>query len=400
MFPLIRKPFFICMAIFLMIEGVLFTYLHLTGQPLMRITPDGQLYFNIAENMVHGNGMINNVRKEDIIVPPLFSLILVPFAALGSEKAFMVFQYILYGANGVFLYVLAQRLFGRPAIGLICAGLYAIHPVLLLNGPQYLLTETLFVTFILAVTYASLRFLKDSQKTKWLFLLVLALSLSLLFRPHLLYVFPLVGIIWLIFWRQKQVAFRSVLVFLVPVSLLGANGWHNYSLHGEFVLLENYSGQNLYIANNPDTKAAFYASTLIDQFVEPDYFTYADVSLSEKSKLLKKRAIHYILSHPIETIERCLLKAGLFFKGIHPIDWATLAASLCGIILSFRKEKQLRPILMYVLLFILGFAALTSAGLLVGGQRYRAPIIPIYLLFASYAIYTLLLPLVPSRKRP
>ena len=48
----------------------------------MVVTPDGKLYYNLAENLVNGKGLINTVREEDIIVPPLFSLILAPFVLM------------------------------------------------------------------------------------------------------------------------------------------------------------------------------------------------------------------------------------------------------------------------------------------------------------------------------
>lgn len=161
--------------------------------------------------------------------------------------------------------------------------LYAVHPVLLLNGPQYLLTETLFITFILLILYSILRFIRDEKKTKWLITSVALLSASLLFRPHLMYVFLLLGLLWLLYWRTKKLRAATILAFLIPVVCLAANGLHNWSLHGKFVLLENYSGQNLYIANNPHTKVAFFATTIVDQFVEPEYFSYSRLSLSEKA---------------------------------------------------------------------------------------------------------------------
>lgn len=383
----ITKPSFILYSIlFFIIEAILIVYLYKTGQAFTKITPDGQLYFNIAENLVNGNGMINDVRREEIIVPPLFSLILAPFALVGGESAYFIFQYIMYGVNGILLFMLARLLFNQPITALVCTLLYAIHPVLLLNGPQYLLTETLFITFILLVMYASIRFIREEIKTKWFLYTVVLLSLSLLFRPHLLYVFILIGLVWLFFVWKKSIPFKSVFVFLIPVLLLVANGVHNLYVHKEFALLENYSGQNLYIANNPNTKVAFYASTIINDFVEPEYFEYRELSLSERSAILKEEALDYILAHPIETIKRSILKVGLFFKGIYLIDWVTLGIALLGIMMSLKKEQKNRLELIYTLLFILGFAALTSAGLLVGGQRYRAPIIPVYLLFSGYTV--------------
>ncbi|OLN24106.1 hypothetical protein BTO30_01445 [Domibacillus antri] len=82
---------------------------------------------------------------------------------------------------------------------------------------------------------------------------MILLSLSLLYRPHFLYVFILLFLVWLLFWRKKELPFKTAGFFLIPVVFLFVNGLYNQSLHGQFVTLENYSGQNLYIANNPET---------------------------------------------------------------------------------------------------------------------------------------------------
>jgi len=352
----------------------------------MTITPDGALYYNMAENLVAGNGLINQVRKEEIVVPPLFAIILAPFALIfDNPSSYMVFQYILYGLNGVFLTIIGARLFNRRSAGMIAGLLYAIHPVLLLNGPQYLLTETVFISFILTTVYLSIRLFQSEKKTKYFCLLVILLSFSLLFRPHLLYVIMLAVVVWALFWKKGQLSWKSAAIFIAPPVLLLVNGLYNQSLHGAFVPLENYSGQNMYIANNPETEMDFYASTRIEQFVEPEYFEYDHMPLAEKSALLQEKAMNYIIFSPLETVERMMIKMALFFKGIFWLDWLTLFLSAAGIILAFRKGYD-KWLLSFLVLYIIGFAALTSLGLLVGGQRYRAPIIPVYLLFAGYLI--------------
>lgn len=372
-------------GLFLLIEGVLAGYLWLTGTPFMTISPDGQLYYNLAENVVSGNGLVNTVRQENIIVPPLFALLIAPFVFLfHTPESYMVFQYIVYGLNGVFLAVLGEKLFRSRAAGLWAGLFYAVHPVLLLNGPQFLLTETLFVTFLLMVVYLVVGLFERENKTGFFAVLLFVLSLSLLYRPHLLYVFIIVFGLWVLFVWMKKMRVWTLALFLIPAVLLGLNGLYNQSVHGAFVTLENYSGQNLYIANNPGTKVDFYASTRLDEFVEPEYFTYEKLSLSERSSLLKEKAFHYILAEPFAMAERMVLKVGLFFKGIFILDTVTMLLALGGFVLAFWKSGISKWMLGFLALYVAGFAAMTSLGLLVGGQRYRAPIIPVYLLFSGY----------------
>lgn len=373
------------LLLFVFIEASLLFYIKAGPQPAMAITPDGQLYYNLAENLVNGKGLINTVREEDVIVPPLFSLILAPFVLLfDSSTPFIALQYILFALNGVYISYLAGKLFRSQIPAILTGILYAIQPVLLLNGPQYLLTETIFITFLLAVLHVSMNWIASVEKEKPFFILLFIMALSLLFRPHLLFMFPIVLLFALFFIVKKTQKLSSLLAFLIPVILLMLNGWHNQQLHGEFVALENYSGMNLYIANNPNSDIGFYNSNMLPDYVEPLFYELKEVPLSEKSAILKEKAFEYIFESPIETAKRMILKFFLFFKGIFIIDWLTIILSIAGFLFAYLKMKENRILLFFILLYILGFAALTSLGLLVGGQRYRTPIIPVYLPFAAF----------------
>lgn len=348
---------------------------------------------NLADNLLKGQGLINTVRVEDIIVPPLFSLILLPF--LGIFKtiySFFVFQYILYGLNAIILYYLTRKVFKeKKFISWIAALLYIFNPVLLLNGPNYLLTETVFTFFVLIIAWSLVNLCESLQAKKGtnkaFTISILIICVSMLLRPHMLFMFPLLALIGLYMLFKKLLTVKSaVIAVLIPVILFGANMMHNKIVHHEAVPFENYSGQNLYIANNPNTKIEFYNTNKLESFVEPYFFTLSDLSLSEKSTILRERAIDHILSDPLLTAERVFLRAKLFFQGINQLDSLMNLLFVIGFIAALMMEKGRRWMMLMLLYYIAGFTALSSAGLLVDGQRYRAPIIPIYLLFSAYII--------------
>ncbi|MBB6446028.1 hypothetical protein HNR53_002678 [Bacillus benzoevorans] len=364
-----------------------------TKQPFTIISPDGKLYMNLAENLLNGHGLINTVRVEDIIVPPLFPLILLPF--LGIFKtiySFFVFQYILYGVNAIILYYLTGKVFKEKRfISWIAVLLYIFNPVLLLNGPNYLLTETVFTFFVLIIAWSLVNLCESlyaKKGTNKAFIMsILIICVSMLLRPHMLFMFPLLGLIGLYMLFKKLLSVKSaVMALLIPVILFGANMMHNKIVHHEAVPFENYSGQNLYIANNPNTKIEFYNTHKLEAFVEPYFFTLSDLPLSEKSTLLRERAIDHILSDPVLTAERVILRAKLFFQGINQFDTLMNLLFALGFIAALIMEKGRLGVMLMLLYYIAGFTALSSAGLLVEGQRYRAPIIPIYLLFSGYII--------------
>ena len=376
-----------------MTELLLVGYLFATNQPLTIVSPDGQLYMNLATNLLNGEGLINTVRMEDIIVPPLFPLLLVPFLGLFKTiTAFFVFQYVLYGLNAVILFHLTVKIFNQKSISWIATFLYIVHPVLLLNGPNYLLTETVFTFFVLIITWSILSLMDSIQKkdgiNKAFISSILIICISMLLRPHMLYVLPLMYIAALFLVYKRLLTKKGfALSILIPIVLFGSNMLHNYLVHQEAVPFENYSGQNLYIANNPNTNIEFYNTHKLKDFVEPYFFTLSDLSLSEKGQVLKDRVIDYMLSEPLVTMERLISRALLFFQGINTLDTIMTLLFIIGALLAFIHLREKRGVTLVLLYLILGFTALSSTGLLVDGQRYRAPIIPIYLTFSAYCIY-------------
>ena len=365
---------------------ILFSIIKRNGS-FMNITPDGQLYYNLAQNLVAGQGLINTIRVEEIIVPPLFAIILAPFALLfDSELPFFIFQYVLYGINAVGTAYIVYYLFKNRLAAWVTGLGYAVQPVLYTNGPQFLLTETIFISFILTTIWLLVRWIEERGSIRLGGLLIAVVSFSILFRPHLLFLLGIIFLLILFFsWKFKQTLW-TLLFLLIPVGLLALNGAYNQSVQGEFVTLENYSGQNLYIANNPETDVRFYATPLLEEFVEPYYFTLKNDTLSVRSEKLKDRAITYIVDEPFETIERMIKKMILFFKPLGLIDGVTILVSVLGLVLAFIFDRKRWLMHTVIFLFILGFVGLTTLGLLVGGQRYRAPLIPVYLIYIGYFV--------------
>lgn len=382
-----RQSISIYIVVFINALTVLLLYLTKVNMPFMNITPDGLLYYNMAENLLKGNGLINQIRVEDIIVPPLFAVMLAPFTLLfDTETPFFIFQYVLYGLNAVLTSFIARKFFNSYSAALVVGLFYGIQPVLFRNGPQFLLTETIFITLTLISVLLLKKWIDSNGNTKTAGWLITFISITLLFRPHLIFMFVLIGMLVIFFAIKNKKRLVIILFAIIPLTLIYFNGLYNKNLHGEFVTLENYSGQNLYIANNPESKVAFYATTIQEQFVEPYYYTLSDKSLSEKSSILKKRAFEYMIDEPIEVIKRTVGKMVLFFKPLDKIDFVSILLSLAGLISAIVFDKKRRLLHFSMLIYLIGFTSLTALGLLIGGQRYRAPLAPVYLLYIGYLV--------------
>lgn len=372
-------------TVFVASLAALFAFLLKLQIPLMTITPDGQLYYNMAENLLEGNGLINQVRVEEIIVPPFFAVFLAIFAFFfKSETSFFVFQYILYACNAVLVAMIAKNFFKSNWSALLVGLAYAVQTVLIRNGPQFLLTETIFITLVLISVILLKKWIDSDGDAKRAGYLIVFISFTLLFRPHLMFMFVLLGMLIMYFgWKDKK-KFLIVLFGVVPLILLFLNGTYNKHLHGEFVSLENYSGQNLYIANNPETKVGFFATTIQEEFVEPYFYTLSEKSLPERSVILKERAVDYMISHPITTLKNVLGKMALFFKPLDKLDMLSMGVSAIGLLAAIVFDRKRRLLHISMLIYMIGFTSLTALGLLIGGQRYRAPLTPVYLIYIGY----------------
>ena len=89
---------------------------------------------------------------------------------------------------------------------------------------------------------------------------------------------------------------------------------------------------------------------------------------------------------PIEVVERTVGKMGLFFKPLDKINLVSIVLSLAGLIMAIVFDKKRRVLHFSMLIYMIGFTSLTSLGLLIGGQRYRAPLAPVYFLYIGYLV--------------
>jgi hypothetical protein len=390
-----KKSLLTLLLVFLLTEFILLCYLFETKQFLANITADGQLYMNLAVNLLSGNGLLNPLQAEGTIIPPLFPLLIVPFIGIfNTIYSFFVFQYILYGVNALILFYLTRKVFQEKtnACSWFAVLLYIFNPVLLKNGPQFLETGTVYTFFILMITWSLIDLYDSTMRKKGtnraFIISIAAITLSLFLQPQMLFMLPIMLIVALILLRKRLLTGKSLLLsILIPVLLFGANMIHNHIIHGEPVMLDNVSGEQLYIANNPHANIEFSAGQNINDVVEPYYFTLDNLSLSEKNSILWERAIDFILSEPKLAVERMFEKGQLFFQDVNILDTAMNMLAVAGVVVALLAAQGRRGLLFLLLCFIAGYTVWCSMGPIVEGQKLRAPIIPLYLMFSAHCIH-------------
>ncbi|MCB8817228.1 ArnT family glycosyltransferase [Desulfosporosinus shakirovi] len=368
------------------------------------ISPDGLHYSNIAENFLHGNGLVNTAnfvqgddgdiwevpQTREYVVGPIYPMLLAIiygiFGVMNFKMVILVLHSVLGAASAVFAYKTGELLFGK-GYAWIPYCLTLGYPLFAFWG-MYVLTEATYVFTITLFLYLLARYGKevDRPKLKTLLLLGAAMGVSNLVRPLLLLFFPVLGfwIWWAKGWNLKM-ALRDFAVILVMTVVVMSPWWiRNGIKYHQFIAVSNYGSYEFYLGNNP--------LTITDQyfyFAQPSYEPQVKARIEklpipEQEKEYKQLAVSYIIQHPVLFLHRTFAKEkDLFWQPVPPLGGAYkikgvlldkwyLLLGLAGALLSLFSLKKYS----FLLLFIGYYSFIVSMFTVVDGARYRLPVMP------------------------
>jgi 4-amino-4-deoxy-L-arabinose transferase-like glycosyltransferase len=141
------------------------------------------------------------------------------------------------------IYLLGKRLFNRPS-GIIAASLMAFYPTYIWTA-SLLTTETLFLSFFLALLYMQVRIIQDNRIMDHVWMGCL-LALTVLIRPNAL---PLAIIPYIFLWLEHRKAYISSIALAVSAFALVMLPWwiRNLVTFHEFVLLSKGGSGNPFL---------------------------------------------------------------------------------------------------------------------------------------------------------
>lgn len=349
--------------------GLMLAYNLLRFGQLAVFGPDAALYLSIADNFLATGHFIETARGGQWVVPFGFPLILTVFRALHmSLEGIVVVQYALLGWTCLLLYKAEVNFFGRGGRAPI---VYFLMVFRLQMTPRNALVELYFLFLLVWIFYLLSR--KDMPPARRLVWLNAAGFAAFVTRTVLIVAYLPILVYTLVCWRRGQLSGRrTALLFLVPALVMGANTAVNYRETGHWIVTDNYSGRDFYVANNPCTKPTDYLSDLENYVGDEYYAVQADETLdfTEKNDRYKELAGEWIRRNP-----RTFLKnAGIKFYRLFFVHWLGLLIPPLAFAAVWIVRKKDRLMLLCV---CLGFAlaVTTSMGLAVG--RYTAPLIPL-----------------------
>ena len=371
--------------------------LKLNAQP---ISGDSYDWMMVASDILSGKGFGDTWR------PPGYSVYLaaIMFVFGKSLLTFKFMNVVLGSITCVLIYQVGKKVFSWQ-VGRIASVLVCFYPYLIAYTGD-ILSET-FMTFMLALSLLLILICNENPSAKNIILTGIVLGLTTLTKSTVLPFFGL-ACLWLM-WRTKNIKAGLILGVL---TLLTVSPWtiRNYFYYGKFIPIST-AGRSFYLAccdgamflesagevDRPQT------AEMSSPAIPEEYGEILKLPRMEQEEIFTRKAKEWLKNN--EDKQLYLLKARfLHFWRLYPMmayKWQKLAAKLTagiyiplGIIGIFWSYKYFRKTSLLLMLF----AVYTLVHIMfVVVMRYRIPIDPYMIIFASFTIHRVYMLLKPQQ---
>lgn len=386
---------------------------------------DGEYHDEWAMRISEGDW----IGEEAFFRAPLYPYFLAIIYKIFGHNYYLprLIQFIMGSMSCIFIYLIGREMFNRR-VGLIASLVASFYGIFIYFEGELLLT--FLVTFLLLASFLMLlHAYKNPTRKKW-FVSGLLLGLSATARPNTLILIPFV-LLWLWFvlargahgFAKGVVLRRGLLFFSGSLLIISPVLVRNYAVGKDFVPIASQGGINFYIGNNPYSDGF----TAIAPGTRPGWFEgYEDairiaketagreLKPSEISDFWFSKGVEFMVGRPWEYLRLFFKKFFFFWHGfelsnnkeiyffaryssfLSAILWKSWLCFpfgpisplfLIGLFLSFKYEKECKAVL--VLISGAVFVYMFSVVVFFVCARYRVPVLPFVLIFASYALHWL-----------
>jgi tetratricopeptide (TPR) repeat protein len=369
---------------------------------------DAASYDRMAQDITGGNWLGHSVFYQAPLYPYFLAVLYKSFGH--SLNVVRCIQLLLGAFNCVVVFWIAKRLFGtNKAIWsgsmVVFYGIFVFYEGAIgKDGISYLFTNLTLLSLVSS--------LENPKWHRW-FISGIALGCSVLTRGNLILLLPLI-MLWMAI-AIKPYSIRTTLaamaIFVIGTFLIiSPVTVRNYVVGNDLVLTTSQAGQNFYIGNNPRANGFFENPPRIrlnPKYEEEDFRSEAlritnqkFMKPSEISGFWFKEGLRFIRSNPEKAFELLVKKTAMFWNRFEIPDnynyyyyrnEATIL-SICflgfgvvaplGLFGLFLARKN--PGTWLFALFILGYMA--SIVPFHMASRYRLPVVPVLIVFASYGL--------------
>jgi hypothetical protein len=336
--------------------------------------PDAMAYKTIGKEIFSGETITNNIYM------PLYPIL----SYLTGGGKIQILTDIFISVISVWLiFLLSMHLFQNRLAALLSASVAALYPHFLFYSVSGL-TE-IFYTSLLLFSFVLF------YKKQMIWAIIISI-LALLVRPTLDLLNPIIVILFVISVHGmdwKKIGKYLGIYFFAYVVIMSPWWIHQYQKYDTFVRLNLGEGVVLYAGNNPLNRSGGGING-----VDVDESRFKEMNPVVRNSAQKEAAFEYIVNNPGRFIELSGLKFMRFWR-LWPYtpdyqQWYVIVASLLsyGIVLFLAVGFTLRNAKVYFRkltpIFAL-FGYLTMVHMVtIGSIRYRFPLEPFLIIFASY----------------
>ena len=355
---------------------------------------DPREYDSLAISIIKGEGLkgesfLGGVARS--YRPPLYPLFLaLIYRIFGhSPLAVRIVQSILSSLLTVLIFSFTEKMVNKRAA--ILAGLGScFYPEFVYYSGT--LRPTILHTFLLFVSLY-LIFSRKVRDYLWggVFFALATLTRAITF--YFAFTLPL----WVtLSWGGKE--FRKSFLFLLSFfTIMSIWAGRNYRINRDFLFTSYEAGYSLWLGHNPLTLKRERGEIELPHCYFPEDKIYLSLSEKEKNRYFKRKAFKYMKEKPGEFLLSLLIQLKNFYRPFpHPryisriyvivggvFTIPLFAFALYGIFLSRKEAKK------YLLLYsLIAYYTLLSI-LFPVVIRYRIPIIPYFIFFASVGMVNL-----------
>ena len=348
-----------------------------------KVLPDTYTYLKIGEEIFSGK----------IIQTPLhmpgYGIWMFLFNFITQNNYGVIIGDIVVSCLTVYvIYLLSYEIFKKKEISIISALIFALYPFSIFYSISAL-SETLFVFLLL------LSILMFYRNDFFYGSLLIILSIYIkptpdIFAPFLILIFSLV----IKKYSFKKSIFHLCIYYTLYILLLSPWWFHNWKKYDGFVRINLSGGYHLYSGNNIKNKTGGGIGGIdVDHNWSDEDIKYRGIEFHNK---FKKEAYNFIKENPKEFVNLTMIKflrfwriypytdeyKGTIYKLISTLSYGIIL--ILSILFIFNSKKFLRIIspLLTIIFFTTAIHCITIASI-----RYRHPIEPILIIFASYTIY-------------
>lgn len=404
-----KKELYFLIILIVFAISLRFLFIFKTG---IQWSNDALLYNNVAVNFLNGRGLIQTIRSYEFIVPPLYPLFLsfmyLVFGGAVNNFEVIIVHSILGALSCFFIYLIAKKTFDIR-VGIISSLYFAIYPGSIWWN-NFVLTETFFIFLLLLFLYYLIfLFSKNKISNKELMFSGFLWGICNLARANLLFFIPFL-FFWIFLVKRKDFLRCFLFILLGMIITIAPWTFRNYIVYKKIIPIGSYSSQILWLGNNEFIDASKpYSSEFYKENPEIQKIKEKakGLSFSKREQFYLDKVKDFAINNPANFIENFFKKFSTFWRStseiklsffgniplLRNLDWLInnlyrflIYLFPVGIVMAFFNKSLKNKYHLLLLFIIIYYSFLTSIMTVVGGARYRLPIMPFVIIYMFYSI--------------